>query len=385
MSQPIFRAKILYDVSLGLSTPRSALNCLSSSSANVSRVLSKFEEEGLVRMRTFTVKKRGRKLIRKYYVITKKGVEKLLTDYLEFYPWLSEFEVECATRFPLTGGAVIKPERRNRLMKMALATVMMNEVVGPVAPIPVEGKDIEKNTWYGYLRNNWGEAYVGEAKYLDSVAVKRFFIDEDDDVPSDVVSDRYTGILLGVRTRALVYVPMNEGMTWRDDRVHRELQTMNAVCGTLGSSLRGANGIILIPNVKEFKDLFFDAQRVRGTDGAGKLGRQMDHLWIVPTNHIGLVQLRRIAHDDLDAKRNEVIESAVESAGLFRNKNSVFPLIDEEDRWYAYGADLDIRVVQEMKIYQSRKPDMKIGIICHQWQTAYYDQLFDECRYLVLQ
>lgn len=82
MSQPIFRAKILYDVSLGLSTPRSALNCLSSSSANVSRVLSKFEEEGLVRMRTFTVKKRGRKLIRKYYVITKKGVEKLLTDYL---------------------------------------------------------------------------------------------------------------------------------------------------------------------------------------------------------------------------------------------------------------------------------------------------------------
>lgn len=111
----------------------------------------------------------------------------------------------------------------------------------------------------------------------------------------------------------------------------------------------------------------------------------MDHLWIVPTNHIGLVQLRRIAHDDLDAKRNEVIESAVESAGLFRNKNSVFPLIDGEDRWYAYGADLDIRVVQEMKIYQSRKPDMKIGIICHQWQTAYYDQLFDECRYLVLQ
>ena len=140
MSQPIFRAKILYDVSLGLSTPRSALNCLSSSSANVSRVLSKFEEEGLVRMRTFTVKKRGRKLIRKYYVITKKGVEKLLTDYLEFYPWLSNFEVECATRFPLTGGAVIKPERRNRLMKMALATVMMNEVVGPVAPVPVEGK-----------------------------------------------------------------------------------------------------------------------------------------------------------------------------------------------------------------------------------------------------
>lgn len=385
MAQPILKAKVLYDVSLGLSTPRNVLSVLSSSPSNVYRILREYEEDGLIRMRTFTIEKRGRKLIRKYYVITKKGVEKLLTDYLEFYPWLSGYEIDCATRIPLTGGAVIKPERRNRLMKMAVSTVMMNEVIGPVAPVLVEGKDIEKNTWYGFLKNNWGEEYTGEAHFLDSVSVKKMFIADDEDAPNDVISDRYTGILFGIHNRALVYVPANEGMTWREGRVHREIQTMNSVCGTLHSPLRGSNGIILIPNVKEFKDLYFDAQGVRGTEGVGKLGSQMDHLWLVPTTYIGLGQIKRIAYEDLTAKRNEVIESAVENVGLLRNKNSVFPLMDSEGRWYAYGADLDICVVQQMKIYQGRKPDMKIGIVCYQWQTAYYDQLFEDVRYLILQ
>lgn len=70
------------------------------------------------------------------------------------------------------------------------------------------------------------------------------------------------------------------------------------------------------------------------------------HLWFVPTNCIGIGQLRRIAYEDLNAKRDEVIASAVENVGLLRNKNSVFPLMNEEGRWYAYGADLDICVVQ---------------------------------------
>lgn len=385
MVKPVLQAKILYSISLGLSTPRSVLTALSSVPNSVYRILRKFEEDGLVCMRTFTIEKRGRKLTRKYYVITKKGVEKLLTDYLEFYPWLSGFETECATRFPLTGGAVIKPERRNRLMKIAVSTVMMNEAIGPVAPVLVEGKDIEKNTWYGFLRNNWGEAYADETQFLDSVSVKRMFRTDEDVALNDVMSDRYTGILLGTYNRALVYVPTNEGMTWRKNRVQREIQTMNSVCGMLRSHLRGSNGIVLIPNVKEFKDLYFDAQSVRGTEGAESLGSQMEHLWFVPTNYIGIGQLRRIAYEDLNAKRDEVIASAVENVGLLRNKNSAFPLMDEEGRWYAYGADLDICVVQQMKIYQERTPDMKIGIVCYQWQTAYYDQLFEDVRYLIMQ
>lgn len=387
MNIPTTKDRALRHIAFNLSVPRNALLALDKNEKAMYRLLNDLESDGYIRARNVLITAHGSVYSRTYYTIAKAGIEYLSCECADIYPYMAGYDGNAKFRPSITGRVTITASMRNRIIKTATASVLMCEAGVSSAPIAV-GTDPELDgTWMAHLLQNW-QPDEGAPRFYNSREVKTIRAGVGVRAMKDGSTDRYVGILLGKHNRALVYSPLNEGMSWKSGRVTSEMQTLNSFSGILDAKQRGSNGIILVPNAREFRRIYEDEQGLRGSDSRNRLGRSTDHLWVVPVRSCGVDQLRRIAHDDLDRTENVVITSAVQGNLLLENtgnESSLFPLRDESGRLFTYGADLDIRKMQQLQLYQQREKTRELGIICYRWQTSYYNQLFKHCRYLILE
>lgn len=383
---PTLKDRVLRNIAFNISVPRNVLLVMDKNEKVMYRLLNELESEGYIRTRNVLVTIRGSVHSRTYYVIAKAGIEYLSSECADIYPCVADYISSTRFRPSITGRVTVTANMRNRIVKMATASVLMYEAGITAAPIAVGSDPDLDGSWMAHLLQQW-KPDKNAPRFYNSREVKTVRAGVGVKTVKDGSTDRYVGILLGTHNRALVYSPLNEGLGWKSGRVASEMQTLHSFCGILGAKQNGANGIILVPNAREFRRLYDDEQELRGTDVKNRLGRGADHLWVVPVRSCGVEQLRHIAHDNLCSMESVVLRSAVEGKLLLENNDgdrSLFPLRDESGRLFAYGVDLDIRKMQQLQYYQQREPTTELGIICHRWQTIYYNQIFNHCRYLIL-
>ena len=201
---------------------------------------------------------------------------------------------------------------------------------------------------------------------------------------------RFTGLLVGCYQSYIMYVPNANGMDWREKIVGREISAKNGFIRHFhpgGETIpsRNNDGIMLIKNTKDLRDIYYD--KLKRRKGKEVLGKSLDHLYVFTMDKHGVDQLRQLVTEDAAETETKLIGAALES-GIYERNTAVhgglFPLRTQEGLLISVGTYMDINRIHNIETITNRFDGIEYGILCYDWQLPYYQSVMPGAKYMTV-
>ena len=241
---------------------------------------------------------------------------------------------------------------------------------------------------FNYLGND------SKIRFTNRKIVKQIFNDNDGDDMKNRYG-RYAGIFESKYMSVLTYVAPKKGFSWNDWIVVPELVAYKYYLsfgakyadGKTVALNRETHACLLVENPRQFADIFYDKKNRRKLENKGDdpLGTGLEDLVVFSITYEGAMAFEKYLSAPIGSYHQAIIERCLSSDIFYKNEGYaplVFPFLDKNDVYYFDGTIVDIKKIQVLLKAVHDCPDMKVCIICDNWQVDYYKRVLDfECIY----
>ena len=376
----------------------SAFKTLTDDKKYVSNLLAKLTSEGYICNRRITVKSQNRKYAVTYKAICPKGVQWLIDNCSDEYPWL-RYLPNPVPKFVLTTGT--NSENLNRFLKSISASIIFSNF-----GIKTFKRSVQTNTSSAKSVNF--QKMVSEAKeqyeqdkiqhgiktesnkkyediYFHSRDISQYFKLTKDEIQQYKFST-HTGLLISRGKSYFVYTSTPRGIKFNSSSVNRARisATHYLFTNSITNEQYGAvqRGIIFCKNSKEFELTFKTNKQVEKKKGfvKGETLKQMFHkLFLLPVCRESMYTLDEILTYQDDLHERAISELMRRDTQFKKVKNSVFEM-QYNNCETLVGIDMDIIKLQNVYdvITEEQNRDKTYVIVCYEWQKEYYERIMPD-------
>ena len=373
----------------------SAFKTLTDNKSYIPSLLTNLTDEGYICNRRITVKSQNRKYAVTYKAICPKGVQWLIDNCSDEYPWL-RYLPNPVPKFVLTN--VPSSENLNRFLKSISASIIFSNF-----GIKTFKRSVRTNTLSAKSVNF--QKMVSEAKeqyeqdkiqhgiktesnekyediYFHSRDISQYFKLTEEEIQQHIFSS-HIGLLISRGKSYFIYATSPRGIKFNGSSVKRARISVTHYLFTnsITNEQYGAvqRGIIFCKNSKEFELTFKTNKPVEKKKGFVKgesLKQIFQKLFLLPVCRESMYTLDEILTYQDDLHERAISELMRRDALFKKGKNSNFELMYNNCE-AVIGIDMDIVKLQNVydEITSDMNRDKTYVIICYEWQREYYERI----------
>ncbi|MDO5399182.1 MAG: hypothetical protein Q4G33_14790 [bacterium] len=375
------------------------------------KLLTQMTSEGLLAKGCVTGKRHSRKWTLTYRRITPKGVQWLIDNCADEYPWLKYIPVPVP-RFSVTQD--LSGMRFARFLRSVSASVLFSNFGIETAQYKNLERtltDEHKMITFRTLKANAIAAYEQTLKLPESASVdalvdapvRRYYHSRDlkdvfalsESEAKQYMFSTHIGLLINRSYSYFIYYADVGGPLFERNVIERARTSARRYIRANNLTDEGfgvcERGIVLCKNSKDFESMFrLNYNRIQNRTGINEVNKGICYvfrnIYAVPLNSLSVYALDDILHY-ADEVENITIEQLLRiDTGFERTNTRIIPLTYNGIKTYV-GTSMELGCMQRFFIeaVSEHNRNEKYMIVCYQYQEEYYKRIFPDnvCYYHV--
>ena len=376
----------------------SALKTLTDDKKYILNLLTNLTNNGYICNRKITVKSQNRKYAVTYKAICPKGVQWLIDNCSDEYPWL-RYLPNPVPKFVIRN--ITNSENLNRFLKSISASIIFSNFgiktfKRPVRTNALSAKSVSFKKMVSQAKEQYEQDKIRHGIktesnekckdiYFHSRDISQYFKLTEEEIQQYKFSTNI-GLLISRGKSYFIYATTPRGIKFKSSSVNRAKISVihflftNVITDEQYNAVE--KGIVFCKNSKEFELTFksnLENKETKDHVKGERLNESFRRLYLLPICRESMYSLDDILtyQDELNER---VVAELIKRDTLFKeNKDSDFELMYNNCEAFV-GIDMDIVKLQNVydEIVSELNRDKTYVVVCYEWQKEYYERLMPD-------